>query len=222
MAERAFASDLNFGGHEKRESPRFVLLLRPAKVVTSAGEYLCILRDVASKGVRLKLFHALPHERHVVIELANGDRYEVEKVWERDGQAGFTFRHPTGLEQLLEERSRFAKRQLRLRTDLGGIVVINGIATPIRVSSLSQSGGAIDCAVPLALDQRFQLELPGLASLVAKVRWRRAPSYGLAFEQTFKLDELARLVSLLQPAPPPLGDEDELFGPQGARWAARD
>lgn len=43
------------GGLEKRETPRYVLLLRPAKVVTQTGEYLCILRDVASKGVRLRL-----------------------------------------------------------------------------------------------------------------------------------------------------------------------
>lgn len=197
--------------------PRFVLLLRPAKIVTDAGEYLCILRDVATKGVRLKLFHPLPAQRDVVLELANGDRFEVAKVWERDGQAGFTFRNPTELAQLLEERSRFAKRQLRLRTDIGGVAVIGGQASPVKVTNLSQAGGAIECAVPLALDQRFQLELPGPMSVVAKVRWRRVPHYGLAFEQTFKLDELARLLAVLQPVPGVAGEEDIPFGARAAR-----
>lgn len=214
MPDRPFATDLNYGGQEKRETPRFVLLLRPAKILTASGEYLCILRDVATKGVRLKLFHDLPPQREVVLELANGDRFEVEKVWERDGQAGFTFAHATGLELLLEERTRFAKRQLRVRTDLGAVALVNGIATPVRVVDLSQAGAAIECDVPLALDQRFQLEMPGPTSVVAKVRWRRAPRYGLAFEQTFKLDELARLLAVFQPVRTErAGEEDELFGP---------
>ena len=115
---------------DRRETPRFVLLLRPAKVLTSSGEYLCILRDVASKGVRLRLFHALPPDPFMTLELANGDRYEMEKVWEREEQACFNFVHRAELQHLLEERSRFRKRPVRARIELAARLNCGLIVAP--------------------------------------------------------------------------------------------
>ena len=205
------------GGLEKRETPRYVLLLRPAKVVTQTGEYLCILRDVASKGVRLRLFHPLPSDAQMVLELSNGDRYEVEKIWERDDQAGFNFVHRAELAHLLEERSRFRKRQVRLRLELPGHVTAGGISSPAMLHDLSQQGGRIHASVPLAINQHVHIMAKGLPPRDAKVRWRRAtPSgteAGLVFEQTFRLDQLAKLAAVLQPFEVPApGDDDRLFG----------
>ncbi len=209
--------DQAFGGLEKREMPRYVLLLRPAKIVTQSGEYLCILRDVATKGVRLRLFHPLPSEAHMVLELSNGDRYDVEKVWERDDQAGFNFVHQAELAQLLEERSRFRKRQVRLRLELNGHVTARGISSPAVLHDLSQQGGRILTALALAIDQNVHIKAGGLPPIDAKVRWRRETAQGteagLVFEQTFRLDQLARMVAALQPfAAGAADDEDPLFG----------
>ncbi len=207
MSDGAAAS-LGYTGLEKRESPRFVLLLRPAKVITRSGEYLCILRDVATKGVRLKLFHPLPPEAQVVLELSNGDRYEVEKLWERDGQAGFSFTHPTQLEQLLEERSRFQKRPVRVRLEVAARLTAGGVTMPATLRDFSQYGGRIECNLPLAINQRLRLEAVGLPGIDAKVRWRRSSQAGLSFEQTFKLDELARHIALIQPFGPAIPEEE--------------
>ncbi len=194
---------------DRRESPRYVLLLRPAKVVTQSGEYLCILRDVASKGVRLKLFHPLPHERFMALELSNGDRYEVEKVWERDDQAGFHFVHQAELSHLLEERSRFRRRPVRLRLEIPAQLSAAGMKCAGILQDLSQQGGRIETTLALAIDQRVHLIAKGLPPLDAKVRWRRGGQVGLVFEQTFKLDELARLVAAMQPFDPAIPEEED-------------
>ena len=194
---------------DRRESPRYVLLLRPAKVVTQSGEYLCILRDVASKGVRLKLFHPLPHERFMALELANGDRYEVEKIWERDEQAGFHFVHQAELNHLLEERSRFRRRPVRLRLEIPAQLGAAGMKCAGVLQDLSQQGGRIETTLSLAIDQRVDLTARGLPPLDAKVRWRRGRNVGLVFEQTFKLDELARLVAAMQPFDTAIPDEED-------------
>lgn len=196
---------------EKREEERFVLLLRPAKIVARSGEYLCILRDVASKGVRLRLFHPLPPDPFMVLELANGDRYEIEKVWERDEQAGFNFVHRAELQHLLEERSRFRKRPVRLRLEMEAKVTVGAESFASVLCNLSQKGGQIEADMPLAIDQSIRVEAKGLPPLVAKVRWRRGRHVGLVFEQTFKLDDLARKVALLQPFGPAIPDEDPVF-----------
>lgn len=203
----------NYAGLEKRETSRYVLLLRPAKVITHSGEYLCILRDVATKGVRLRLFHPLPAERFMALELSNGDRYEVEKIWERGEQAGFHFVHQAELAHLLEERSRFRKRPVRLRLALPAKLTVAGESCMAQLLDLSQQGGRIEIANALAIDQRVRIEVKGLPPLDAKVRWRRPPEAGLVFEQTFKLDELARRVAALQRFGPAIPEEeDAVFG----------
>jgi hypothetical protein len=37
-----------------------------------------------------------------------------------------------------------------------------------------------------------------LPAILAKVRWRREPRYGLLFDQTFQFEELAALMERLQ------------------------
>lgn len=205
------AGPAGFDGLEKREEQRFVLLLRPAKIVSRSGEYLCILRDVASKGLRLKLFHPLPPDTTMFLEMGNGDRYEVEKIWERDDQAGFIFRYPAEITHLLEERSRFRKRALRLRIDMAGIYTTGGEPWAVRLNSLSQQGGGIICDAPVALEQRGTLQVRGLPAIETKVRWRRGGQIGLVFEKTFRLDELAQIAFRLQPFGPAIPSEEEEF-----------
>ena len=55
---------------ELREADRSALLLRVAKLICQSGEYVCLVRDVSWTGLRLRLFHALPDERFVFLQLA--------------------------------------------------------------------------------------------------------------------------------------------------------
>ena len=45
---------------EQRTAPRFTLLIRTAKLLSSSGEYLCVIRDVSSEGIKVRTFHQLP------------------------------------------------------------------------------------------------------------------------------------------------------------------
>ncbi|MFM6931087.1 MAG: PilZ domain-containing protein [Novosphingobium sp.] len=213
MANTIETANSEFGGLEKREEQRLVLLLRPAKVICRSGEYLCILRDVASRGARLRLFHPLPHEALIVLELGNGDRYDIEKMWERGDQAGFVFSRAAAVEHLIEERSRYRKRQVRARLTLDMTLTAGGKAYPAVLRNISQQGGRLECEAPLAIEQRVSLTARGLPQIDAKVRWHKGKGVGLVFEQTFKLDQLARLLFDLQPFPPAIAEDpqDALF-----------
>jgi hypothetical protein len=48
------------------------------------------------------------------------------------------------------------------------------------------------------MNELVRLETGVAPPLFAKVRWRSHPRYGLIFEHTFKLDELARISAPLQ------------------------
>src|SRR5687768_9709194 len=100
---------------EQRVAPRFTLLIRAAKLVAGSGEFLVVVRDVSSDGLKLRTFHPLPPDADYSIELASGERHPVEKVWEDGEINGFRFSDPVALERLLAESSvGKRKRPVRL------------------------------------------------------------------------------------------------------------
>lgn len=183
---------------EMRGAQRFTLLIRTAKLVSDSGEYLCIIRDVSATGVRLRLFHDLPADRRMALELANGEVYFVERVWERDSHAGFRFATPIQVEAFIAEVSPYPRRQTRLRVQFPAVLSAEGAASVGTVRDISPQGARIETARYLAIGQRVKLEGDGFPATLAKVCWRSGPDYGLAFEQVFTLEALAKLAAALQ------------------------
>jgi len=183
---------------DMRSSPRFTLLIRSAKLICDSGEYLCIVRDVSETGVRLRLFHPMPPEGRLTLELSTGDRFVVEKVWERDDQAGFSFADPIALEQFIAETGPYPKRPVRLGLEFPAIVTADGGPSVAMVRNISRQGARIETSRMLALGQMVKLEAEGLPELFATVCWRMSPSYGLVLQQVFTFEELAMLAERLQ------------------------
>ena len=192
---------------EQRVEPRFTLLIRAAKLIAGADEILVVIRDVSREGLKVRTFHPLPEDGEFAIELASGERHRVDKVWEDGEIRGFRFRDPVALEHLLAE-SPIGKRRRPVRVRLNvRVKVFAGVRRCDGMFiDMSQNGACMSSDEHLALGQRVRIEcsgllkLTGLPELVGSVRWRRAPLYGLNFEQTFRLDELARITAQLAAA----------------------
>ncbi len=188
-------------GAQLRASARYALLIRAAKLVVGGNEFPCIIRDASATGVKVRLFQPLPATMDLAIELANGDHYPAQQVWAQDGHAGLRFLDEVAIERLLEEaHAPFRKRPLRLRLALPAIVHSGGEAVEAGFHNISQQGARIECAKWLLVDELVRLETGLTPPIYAKVRWRDHPRYGLVFEQTFKLDELARVSAALHSA----------------------
>ena len=189
-------------GAEQRAAPRFTLLIRAAKLVSPNGEFVCVIRDVSETGVSVRLFHALPSGSPLELHMPGGGSYEIEPVWERNNEAGFTFAESVEVEKLINEAGEYPKRGLRL-----------GVCFPIRIATLtqrcdglianlSQQGARFECDGLFAIDQNLRIEtlepVPEFAEVRAKVRWRRDRDYGVVFDDTFTLGDFARLAARLQ------------------------
>ncbi|MFB0612043.1 PilZ domain-containing protein [Aurantiacibacter poecillastricola] len=184
---------------ENRSAPRCTLLIRAAKLITPSGEFLCVIRDVSTNGINVRIFHALPPETRMTIELQNGDRHEVEFVWQKDDRAGFRFEHEADISRIVESPSRFSKRSIRLNISAAATVsALNGQSALAEITDLSQQGAKIVCAGRFAIDERVRISAPGLPETNAKVRWRKELQYGLIFEDTYQYGELARIAQRLQ------------------------
>lgn len=183
---------------EQRESPRFALLMRAAKLISAQGEFVCVLRDASEKGVRLRAFHRLPAGQRMALEMGSGKRYEIERIWDREREAGFQFCDAVELEKLVNDMGRYPRRQLRLQLEMPVVLTARGEASNATLLNISQQGARIESARFLATDQLLHLQGANLPVVSAKVRWRRGEEYGVVFEDTFSMRELACLAAALQ------------------------
>ena len=183
---------------EQRAAPRFTSLIRSAKLVGGQGEFVCVVRDVSSSGVRIHCFHAVPSERAMALELQNGEVFEIERVRDDGQEASFRFAAEVPIERLICDAQLYPRRLLRLNIAIP--LTLRTLAGPVAAvtQNISQQGCRLECAMPLALAQPVIVESPHLPALRAKVRWRRDGALGLVFDDTFTLKDFAVHAARLQ------------------------
>lgn len=187
---------------DQRSDNRVSLLLRAGKLIAEQGEFLCIVRDVSAGGIKVRLLHDLPRVNRLELELANGESYPLELVWQNEGHAGFRFLdRPIDLVTVVDEPSRFPKRGIRLRLEMPVEIRLGEELHCAKLCDLSQHGAQIEIEPGLAIGQRVSLRAEGFAELESRVRWRRRGAHGLVFQRSFRLDELALLTAQLRASP---------------------
>lgn len=192
-------------GGEHRAAPRFTLLIRAAKLVSSQGEFVCVIRDVSSTGVSVRTFHDLPAAKDLKLELQSGAVHPISRVWKKPGEAGFEFAEPVDVEDLVTEAGRFPKRGLRLAITIPVRVVTLTQRVNATIHNISQQGARMESDALFAIDQTIRIEGDHMKEVRAKVRWRRENSYGLVFDDTYSMQDFALLAAALQ-CPDLIGD----------------
>lgn len=197
----AASPDVGTNPTERRSGKRYTLILRAAKLICGAGEFLCVLRDLSDKGLKARLFHPLPACPEYAIEFGGGERFEIEPVWSRGRDTGFRFaRGPIDVRGLLAEAGPFPKRSIRLRIaeELPVQLRFDQGELTGRVIDISQHGAQIELTAALPIGQKLRIDACGLPVLHGRVRWRRMATHGVVFQEGFRLDELAQLAADLQ------------------------
>jgi len=181
---------------ERRQAPRFTLLIQTAKLVSHHGEYLVIVRDASTDGVRVRHFGYLPPDEFIEFELANGQRFTVQLAWQDDEYAGLKFNDKVNLARIVKQSTgTLPKRQLRLETAIVATVSFADVRAPAIIRNISQQGSCIECTERMAVQQLVKIESEELDPVYAKVCWRKNNIYGLVFEDTLSLDRLAEVVA---------------------------
>ena len=183
---------------DERVTPRFTLLIRSAKLLGPQGEFVCVIRDVSATGISLRGFHELPRIGPLRIELQTGETHAIEEVWRRGHDVGFRFIEEVEVHDLIAESGRYPKRQLRLAIQFP-VTLSTGLQRHRgELTNISQQGARIECTSLFAIDQPLRIGADRLPEVVARVRWRREGVYGVVFDNTFSLNQLALFAAALQ------------------------
>lgn len=181
---------------ESRTGPRVSLLMRAAKLISPSAEFLCILRDVSAKGMKARLFHRLPEERPLKLELGNGHRFGVEPVWEKDGHAGFRFvEDHADISELVRETAPYPRRSLRLKLQRDVVVHEGSHRHAARLRDISLLGVLIETAATLPLRKEVTINHDLITLGTARVRWRRGRLHGLVLQRSLTMEQLATLLA---------------------------
>lgn len=179
------------------------LLMRVVKLICKSGEYPCVMLDASETGTKLRLFHAPPPDTFMMIELANGAIYPVERRWTNVGTAGFRFTNRVDVADFINEASAHPRRPMRLRTRHEVRFIAAGERGQAMMINLSARGACIEAGRQLPLGSMVKVEIAGRAERIAHVCWRKDYRHGLAFQEDMALVDLARLAMDLQPFQPP-------------------
>lgn len=185
-------------GADQRAAPRVTLLIRPAKLTTQAGEFICVIRDVSATGIKVRFFHRVPQGIEASLETETGQTIAMDRVWASDREAAYQFREEIDVSAIISEQGDFPKRKLRLSISMPIVISALGQDHCALIHNISQQGARIDCRHRLAVSQIVRIKSQRLRDIRATVRWRRDDGYGVVFEDTFGMNEFARLAASLQ------------------------
>ena len=181
---------------------RYTLFIRAAKLVTSQGEFVCVVRDVSETGVRLRLFHAPPTGEPIELHMSHDKSFALRQVWHKNNEAGYAFAQRIEISDFVEDKGNFPKRRLRLNLTFPVKVCSLAGQNEAIIENISQQGAKLSCSGAYAIDQALRLECPEeeieFGEVNAKVRWRREDAYGVVFDNTLSLEEFAKLAARLQ------------------------
>jgi len=186
------AAETACAGSDQPTETRMSLVLRPAKLVVDGRELLCLLREVNGSTLKIGLFHPV-RPGPVEFELPDGLRLPAILEPHDHGTATLTLNESFHPAMLRKDWSGHACRQVRLNVRFEALLHARETSAPLVIHNISQKGARVDCGVWLRIGEPIRIEARNLPSLHAWVRWRKHPHYGLAFDQTFRLDEIALL-----------------------------
>lgn len=193
---------------DQRGEQRFSLVMRTAKLLCESGEYACVVRDISATGAKIRLFHDVPPDTHLYLELANGLRYAMERVWHEGDHAGFRFAAPIAVSEFIEESSPYPRRPLRLKMKRPALITADGRDVRVVLTDVSQQGACIEASSELSVKQYVRVEAAGMPVRFGHICWRRKFAHGLVFQHAFRFDELAQYAFAMQPFDEPVLQEE--------------
>ncbi len=190
--------DLSPDPANRRNAPRFALMIRSARLIVDGRDYLCVIRDVSATGMKIRMFHPLPPHRTLAVGLGNGECHAADVAWTDGDHLGLRFHAPTSVDRLLDEdRGPEPRQPIRLRIMLEALIHAGREAMPARFVTIAQQVATIEVPQKLLIDEQVRIQTAMLPPLIARVRSRdrnseRGMTHELAFDSPFRLDELAR------------------------------
>jgi hypothetical protein len=194
---------------EQRAEGRQKLILRVGLLEQDGKSIFCLVKNISASGVQVKPFGSLAKGAEVSLRVGDENPIPAVLMWSRNGLAGLMFRqtlNPRALlrigQKMLVHRRRTSPRIVMA---LNGSLRTGGRKQPIIICDLSMAGARVRAEGQVRFGDTAFLDIPGLPSLIACVRWSDGAEFGVSFHPPLPMQILSELLAKDRSQGPSLG-----------------
>lgn len=180
---------------DPRSEPRHRTVLQVARLATTRGDELCILRNVSTGGLRAEVYCHLAVGEPVEFELRTGRSITGRVIWANGTSIGVEFdRNVPILAYLAHQTIEALGRRVRApRVQIGekAAVRVADREFAVEIVDASQAGICFRTDRILLEGASCDIDADGLADHGAIVRWCRDGEAGLQFKRPLSFQEFA-------------------------------
>lgn len=185
-----------FDAADRRQAKRHVTTRKVSKLVRNCGDELCVLRNLSTHGAKADVAKAYHVNEKVLLSLRRNDFVAARVAWVGNRSIGMEFYEPIEREAVLANLFEEEKRagSPRVETLADATILLGADCYQITVGNLSQKGARIIGGCKLKSGNALCLELAGIGSVPAVVRWSDATKAGILFDHALPLWDMMRWI----------------------------
>lgn len=183
---------------DRRSATRHLALLRVALLNVGRRKELCVVKNISSNGLSVRVYQDLAVGEQVRVEFRSGEHLSGSVVWKRDWEVGIVLPEPIDVEAVLASkwvteigRSRSLPR---IKVNSRGWLKVGSRTFCVVLQEISQGGAKIQTLTSIIDSGNVVLCLPELPSIAGVVRWAGGTDVGISFNESLPFDLLARWI----------------------------
>lgn len=181
---------------ERRKESRFTLILRAAILEQEGRSSFCLVKNISSTGVQLKVYSSAVIDTEAVLLVADEPAIRGRVVWMKDDTAGINFEDELDAPTLLrvQQKLRPNRRRAIPRMSVAASALLHSGGRTFRatVCDVSSLGARVRAPCMLADGDRAVVQLRDLPAINAYVRWSEGEEAGLVFETPIPMQIIAQ------------------------------
>ena len=183
---------------ERRKEARYTLLLRAGVLEQVGKSSLCLVKNISTAGVQVKLYTRPNAEADVSLRIADEPPVSGRIAWVEDGIAGISFHEDLDAATLLRVQQKLSSKRRRTipRVPVQAVATLRtgGRTCRANVCDISSLGARVRTRSELTEGDRVMVTLQDLPSIKGYVRWSEGGESGLTFETAIPMQLLASWV----------------------------
>ena len=184
---------------DRRVEQRQKLVLRVGLIDQDSRTSFCLVTNISSAGVQVKAFGKLEQGEQASLRVGDEDPIAGMVVWVRDRSAGVEFHQGLAPDVLLRVTQKLTGQKRRCAprapTDLRVLLRTGGRVHRATLCDVSMHGARVRTTEQVNFGSSTIIEVPGLPSMKAYVRWSDGGEHGLLFEAALPIQIMTELIS---------------------------
>lgn len=184
---------------ERRALKRETMVLRVGLLESGGKSSFCLVKNISAAGVQVKIYGHISPDCPVSLKVGDESPLEGKVVWIHDQLGGIEFNTPLDPTTLLRVTQKLASTKRRssprVNAAVRALLRTGGHTFTAELCDISTSGAKVRTRKVIQPGPWVLLDLPGMPTIRAHVRWADEHELGLSFDAAIPIQIIAGWVN---------------------------